>query len=1144
VRLLSIELQGFKSFADRTKISFNEGINAIVGPNGCGKSNIVDAFTWVLGEQSAKSLRADKMIDVIFAGTKSRKAVNFAEVTLIFSNEDGRLHLPVKEVAITRRLYRSGESEYLINKKAARLKDLHELFLHTGLGKEAFAVIGQGRVEEEIAQSSFERRKIFDELSGISRPLLKRKETLDRLRKSTENVEKAKIRFDEIYRQLEELKNQAEVAKTFEEKKEQLGQFKQLLASKRKHKFQAKFHDLNTRKAALEAQKDERSASESSEFREVSALKEQVEISWKTLSTHTQELERINGQKNLVQQMLQQLDDKLKKTSFRQNQIAQECAKAKKLHQELDGEQSSLSQQYQALEKKLREEKGQWEKLAGEQKKLEESFNKQFVNVKSAQSALVQQERLKNSKQVSCDACAKGLEEIKNKLEGIAKEHKELIRSSPDTGEFEQLKKEQKKQTDALSKLRSALVDLNKNIVDAEDGLKSIRSEKMQRQTARLSTQTKLLTLEGLRREHIGLDAGVKKLLEQNKNLKSPLYNKLFLLADILKEDKKFLKNTDIESFSAVFSSFLVVETVEDLELLIETCSKLKVQQFHCFCLKLLGMSREAFCKWITTLPTVDAISQAKGSGYVIVKGGKLIREGIITGFGNESKNPLVLDGEIETLSGQVKVLIAEEEKVTLQEKEKSSAFDDLIQKRRTTDQEMRSLEVKLLEINKQSHEFERKSLGQSERIRILERESQRLQDSLDPQKKELKKLGEELEEAEKLLQNSKNELIKQESLSKKIEKEREGQSERLLHAESAYREVERAHRECERKVVESSSRLKRTKEEIDRLELETKQITSNLDNSEDKREPLFKEVLEKQELHDEYKARLDRLKTDAEEKKRLLKEKEELVAAIREQLESIRNEHLQVSKELVSVEAELEKVKDAEAVSSDVLDKYKEMSESKLSSEIQKLDSLCSDASQINFRAIQDYETLKGKQNLCGDELQDLESSHLSLLELVQQIESDAEDLFRKTFEQVRQAFQLNFSKLFGGGDADLLMVESDTQDPFSRGVEIIAKPPGKDMRTLQLLSGGEKTMTAFALLMAFFQVRPSPCCILDEVDAPLDEANVLRFTDLLRSFSAVCQFLLITHNKKTMATCEHLVGVSMEQKGISTVLQLQLVN
>ncbi len=1156
VRLLSVELQGFKSFVDRIKIPFEDGVNAIVGPNGCGKSNIVDAFLWVLGEQSAKSLRADKMTDVIFAGTKARKAVNFAEVTLTFSNEEGKFPLPFKEIAVTRRLYRSaegtGESLFLINKKQVRLRDVHELFLHTGLGKEAFAVIGQGRVEEEISQSPFERRKMFDELAGVSRPLLKRKETLDRLKKSSDNVEKARIKFDEVYRQLDELKKQADQAEEYKKTQERLDLLHRVLHTKKSNKLKNRHDELTAKITSLEALKIEKQSLESTIHRDVSILKEQVELSWKALSNSTQEVERVKGQKNLSAQLYAQADERIKKATFRRTHLSQDLAKAKKFLDELTHSKQETQKKVFQQDHLLKQLKTLWEKSQEEQKEIEGQSSQLFTHLKSAQSFLIQKEREASQLEVRRNGEKKRSTDILQRVDALKKESQQLIIDPEDEVRIEQKKKDRASLLESIESAKGELQKLHSGAQQHEDRLKEVRADRLRIQTMRMSAQTKHATLGGLRNDHVGLDAGVKKLVQLSRDQKSQIYQKVRLLADIFKEDKEFFASQSLAAFSFVFSSFLVVERVEDLQLLVECAEKNKIQHYTCFCLELLGMDLTEWKKWIQSIPVIMKIGALDSSTpLALLDKGRFLQNGILFGIGSEGKNSLLIGKEMEVLQEEIDILVRSESQAVTQENEISEALESVTRLRRSLDQKMRSEEMRLLEVNKLLFDLERVLTHKAERLVVLEKESNRLQDELHQSQVLLTVLEKELFLAQELFTAAKNELMKQEAQSSQAAQKRASHQAILNQRETEYRTLENETRSSEKHLIEVSSKLQRCLEECERLETELKHIEQNLSGGDEKRKELFIELERIEVIVQEAEGRLDTLKKEAQEKKQSLQTKESALESVRKEVESLRNAHSQASKEVALVESDLAKYHDLAHSSEEEASLFDTQPESRIQQEIVGLETFSKEAGQINFRAIDDYNDLKNKQDFAIDELQDLEKSRDALIELIQQIEKDANLMFEKSFSEVRQAFQTNFTKLFGGGDADLLLVAPHAQDgadievdPFMRGVEIIAKPPGKEMRTLQLLSGGEKTMTALALLMAFFQVRPSPCCILDEVDAPLDEANVIRFTDLLRSFAKTAQFILITHNKKTMATCERLIGVSMEQKGVSTILELQLVS
>ena len=1120
--LKKIVITGFKSFAEKTIISFCEGVNAIVGPNGCGKSNIVDGFLWALGQQSAKTLRASSMQDVIFAGSLKRKAQNLAEVTVVLSNEHGLLPIEYQEVAITRRIYRDGESEYLLNNQSVRLKDIVELLAHTGVGKESFAVIGQGKVAEIINQNPHDRRTLFEEVAGISHFLIKRKESERKLEHAKTNRARAQDIVTEVEAQKKILEKQAHDAKRFQEQRRRLACLERLLCQSRYDELQAAHiaicESLNRSEEVLKASVSQESSLKEAFLQKKEALKQL-------------KLEYLEGQQKLheVQSAIQALK---KDVGFCEEKKASLLSQNSQTHKEIDNFQGTLraltaqkqeleaevqksQQALKMLEAKKEEAHGEWLKSHQEKEDLENALKALYSKRFSLQSRLQALEADARKSQLAQEVASEKIHERQKQKERYDEQKEKVL-----------LEHSQKKEE--LATLVAQVDEKKKLLEKLQEETKANNRLIEERRTSRNTKQLELYeksarhkALSSLANSMEGFSSGAKAILQDAKKPESPIHGKVQALADVVRFSHELLLR--------LYDTSLVVSTVCDLELLLSHAEKLKAQEISCICLELIGVQDAEGLNRFFANAVVDGETFTSRAMWVQNRY-YLDALGVIHLKGAKKENLFTRSQTIKTLAKEMEEL----NQSLLDQDGSLKGFEqkrtELLQESQKQDQEMRRIDMQVVSCNFQLQALDKKmqELAQDFERHVGEMASltelvETLRGQFNAKEKERQAAKEALQAVEKEFQDS-------DAKVQSLRQSNVGLSDKRHKMNQAFEECRKCHEKAQHALELLQVRIKeQTIRHDQELKLQ-KTLQSELVSIDTKKEALEKKLLEQNEI-------LKAQQQAVVQKDQAAKVFEEDVKAIEEAIDKGQQQKEESIKETSTQKAKISHLKEQIEIFASALqlpppEGYDTFQAAVPTEEdLTRLKNSVERMRNVNLLAVEEYEAAASRHKLLVEQLQDLQQAEAELLEIVQELERESQKAFSKTFEEVKIAFKKHFQTLFQGGEADLVLAE---------GVEIMAKPPGKQMRSMQLLSGGERTLTALALLFACFDVRPSPFCILDEVDAPLDESNVERLGNLLKHFCDRTQFLVITHNKKTMQIAESLIGVSMAEKGVSQIISL----
>lgn len=1182
MRLKSLEIIGFKSFADKTKIDFDPGITAIVGPNGCGKSNISDAFRWVLGEQSAKSMRGGKMPDVIFAGTTQRKPLNFAEVTLTLEGIEGQLPIDYSELAVTRRLHRSGDSEYFINKHPVRLRDVQTLFLDSGMGKDAYSIFEQGKIDQVINLSPFERRYIFEEAAGILRFLQRKKEALRKLEQADLNVSRVKDIHQEVEKQIIILEEQSEKARQYKENQASLEKLEKcLLVAKWQH-IQAKRREVQSKVAAqetvisasnshieelqqqlLEAKhllaEEEKKSKERNE--NVYRTRSHKELQSKEKQTHQERLKDLSAKEKRWQLELQSITEKrLQREEERRKLLVQQKDNEKQLAA-LENVVHTRRAQVKALEEELAKERG------AQQAKQKELF--QLIQAASqCESELKQAKvRLENAqeRQIRIGERKDRLSQATIGLMQQAEEKKRLL------AEEAALVEQQK---DAFAAMEDGLQTLSKEIGNSQREMEQVGEE-----FTELKARQK--ALQRLREDMEGFSAGSKKLLQEASQPKSPLFGKVRGLYEYLIPEKGV--EAALAAVMKPYTQTLVVEDKADFELVLEHIRKYQIKDISLVCSAALleksgqqenkGKERSAksgssekegiipLLKQMADTPLAAHflkevyVSKKPGAPFEMMQthsgidlwlheGILLDRQKVIFFSSQGEHNVFLREAELKALEKRLHEVEQQKAQIELILQALHQRRNHLQQERANLDKNIRREEMKLVELNfsvqKAAQDLDK--MGAEEKLLAADWHS--VKSSIEGLTQSIQTLHEKHRTAQDKagnIQQQADELTA--TLSKLVEKVR-GETSELRTKEQEYqilldeqRKQSHALNVLDVKDLESMQQAGRLEEEIvagqvlqRQLALKGEETDKSLKQIEHALEEALAacQALEKQVMLQ--KTSVEHIEGKIQEKRQALKKQEQE----RNQL-SIQFAQLESNEGIL--EKDLQDRHHMSIEEAKVLAASLDQPVDQMEKQARHFRQLVEQAGDINMTSIEECEKHKTRYQFLNQQMDDLELSKEELIGIITGLDEESRKIFRDIFQQVRNNFKKNFEILFNGGEADLQLTEPDI---LAAGIEIIAKPPGKQMRSIQLLSGGEKCLTALALLFAIFEVKPAPFCILDEIDAPLDDANIERFVNIVKKFVENCQFIIITHNKRTMAIADVMCGVSMEERGVSKLLNI----
>jgi chromosome segregation protein len=1177
--LKRLELFGFKSFADRTELEFVPGVTAVVGPNGSGKSNVSDSIRWVLGEQSAKSLRGAKMEDIIFAGSDTRKAVNYGEVALTLDNTDRALKLDYSEVTVTRRVYRSGESDFFINKQSCRLKDITELFMDTGLGKEAYSIIGQGRIEEILSTKSEDRRGIFEEAAGVVKYKSRKKDAERKLDETELNLVRIQDIIYEIEDQIDPLREQAGKAIRFKGLKEELtskeiSTYVYLVESlnEKWEKSSTLLNELKQKEEQLSFQVNQEDARLEKTKWNVSQIEQQLEVVQEQLLLVTEEVEKLEGQKEVLRE---------RKRNFSTNK--------KDVLDKLE----ALQQRRGTTEKELDKEVVELNRLKNEVEASDQRLNseEQILNdlVHNVDEKL---EQLKGDYIELLNDHASMKNEIRHLDQSIEQYRHKLARLDGENGrhveERKEVEKELEQQEEELSRLTSQIEGLRESYLSiSEQKKKSLAEIEKQEETYRnyLNQVDKMKTrkqfLQEMKEDFTGFFQGVKEVLKARSTELSGIDG---AIAELIQVPKKV--EVAVETALGAALQHVVAKDEESARKAISFLKQRKLGRAT-FLPRSVIKAR--------SIPTTDLALLERSNGFVGMADqlisyddqyrqviGNLLGHVVVT---NELKDAnrlakelhfryrfVTLEGDIVNPGGsmtggsvkqnQTNLLGREREIEQLgQEIEKANtAISEQKDKVSTAKAQYTVLEQRIENITAEGEGLKEKEQKQKEEITQLLFTKRRLDEKLEIYDREVTDFQSELTSFQKSKEDYSARMEKQQIESREKEEEikklEQAKKDTALTKEEKGNEITQLKVQLAGKIQEYEGvkrhveRLEQQKREYDLEWTETEQHLLRLENDlgqqDDQEDDLEGTIRQKKEEKDQVTAHIDQQRQKRKKEQQELEHLDIQIKQLRKELRTVEEgahqEEVKVNRLDVELDNYLTLLREEYELSYELAkQKYPLQDEySIVKQEVDRLKREINQLGTVNLGAIEEFERLEERFTFLKRQEEDLNQAKGTLYGVIAEMDEEMTKRFKETFDLVRVQFTDVFQQLFGGGRADLLLTHPD--DLLATGVDIVAQPPGKKLQHLALLSGGERALTAMALLFAILRVKPVPFCVLDEVEAALDEANVSRFAQYLREFAKETQFIVITHRKGTMEGADVLYGITMQESGVSRLVSVKL--
>ena len=1169
--LKEIEIQGFKSFADKTRVIFDQGVTAVVGPNGSGKSNITESLRWALGESSVKSLRGGKMPDVIFAGTETRKPLNYACVTVVLDNRDGFIKQAAKEIRVERHIYRSGDSEYKIDGKKVRLRDIHDLFLDTGLGRDSFSIISQGKVEEIFNSKPEERRAIFEEAAGVLKYKTRRKETESKLQQTQDNLDRLEDIIYELDNQIKPLAKQAENARKFLD-----------LDSQRKAIYlDVLVAQIKENKAELELTEEELTQVQellTSYYQKREELEEENQTLKKKRQDLQAEMAKDQGRLMDLTSLISDLERKLALSKLESEQVALNQQEAQARLATLEDKRKALSKEkaekeanLEQLEKSLAENNKELNRLEAELLAFSDDPDQMIELLRERFVALLQEEadvsnqltrienELENSRQLS-QKQADQLEKLKEQL-ATAKE-----KASQQQDELETAKEQ----------VQKLLADYQASAKEQEEQKVSFQAQQSQlfdRLDSLKNKQARAQSLENILRNHSNFYAGVKSVLQEKDRLGGIVgavsehltfdvhYQTALEIAlgassqhIIVEDENAATKAIDfLKRNRAGRATFLPLTTIKARTISSQNQDAIAASPGF------LGMADELvsfdkrleaiFKNLLATTAIFDTVEHARAAArqvryqvrMVTLDGTELRTGGSYAGGANRQNNSIFIKPELEQLQKE----IAEEEANLRSEEESLKILQD----------EMALLAERLEAIKSQGEQARIQEQGLSLAYQQTSQQVEELETLLKLQEEELNRLSEgdwqaDKEKCQERLATIASEKQNLEAEIEEIKSNKNAIQERYQNLQEQISQARLLKSELQGQKRYEVTDIERLGKELDNLNLEQEEIQRLLQEKVDNLEKVDTDLLSQQV--EEAKTQKANLQQGLIRKQFELDDIEGQLDDIASHLDQARQQNEEGIRKQTRAEATKEKISerlrylqaqltDQYQISyTEALEKVHELENLNLAEqEVKDLEKAIRSLGPVNLDAIEQYEEVHNRLDFLNSQRDDILSAKNLLLETITEMNDEVKERFKSTFEAIRESFKVTFRQMFGGGQADLILTEGDL---LTAGVEISVQPPGKKIQSLNLMSGGEKALSALALLFSIIRVKTIPFVILDEVEAALDEANVKRFGDYLNRFDKDSQFIVVTHRKGTMAAADSIYGVTMQESGVSKIVSVKL--
>ena len=1177
--LKRIEMQGFKSFADKTVLEFKPGITTVIGPNGSGKSNISDAIRWVLGEQSMKSLRGAKSEDIIFAGTQARKSLGFAEVSIVIDNNDNKLPIEYSEVTVTRKIYRSGETGYFINKVPCRLKDILELFMDTGIGKDGYSIIGQGKIDEILSNKSEDRRHIFEEAAGIVKYRTRKQESEKKLEQTKLNLLRINDILAEIEANIEPLKLQSDKAKQFLDLREELKSIEVGLFIYNINTYKEKLEQLVKDEDIITSQKE----AEDGKMEALQASKEELRQVVDDITAQIENMQNIGFESsNKIEKINSEIgisNERIQNNTANKQRLEAEILEVKSRIEELKEEQrqklekkTNLTSNKEKFEKELAEKEAELAELSKKlsAKELEIEGKKQIVQDNIDKKYELAAEI--NTQDVNYENLEKRKKQLKNEIDSVISE---LDSTRYGKNEIS------KGFYDIESKRNIAVENLEKSVQAKEQNMQKLKQYEDEisklTYTQRMKQARHQFLIE-TEKEKEGYNKTVKSLLvacDKDSSLNKGIHGVLANLISVEKEYETAIEmclgqalqnvvtSTEqdakkmieyLRSNSLGRASFLPIASVQGKKLdkltkmdgVIGIASDLVKckKEYEQIILSLLGRT-------VVVEDMDTAIALAKKDKYsfriVTLKGDIISSSGSISGGSVQTKTVNILgrSREIEDLEKELKKLEKQIADKTAEKEEYASSIGDSIEETAKLEKELQEIEI-IYATEKQ------KMVAVEENITRLENR--------------LAKLKEEVTQTEK--QKEENRLLKEQketeiqTLTQQIEELNKVIEEFALNNKDNQKYIDDLNFDITNLKIsvtsfdESESSIE---EMVERISQDIKNNEQSIENKNQNILAINEENTKLEQTITEYNAQIEQIKqevtnsgTKVEElKQERIAKNEKLVNTENEiqsqfsTLESLKEQIIKLDVKKTKLEQDLQQVVESlwneyELTPNSTEEYQKPNNVATAQKQVNSLRNKIKDLGSINIDSIEEYKKTKERYDFMSEQRLDLENTASKLRKIIGDMTTTMQNQFKEKFELINKNFNEVFTELFNGGKAELIL--ENEENILECGIDIRVQPPGKKLQNMMLLSGGEKAFTAIALLFAILKINPAPFCILDEIEAALDDVNVYRFAEYLKKFCKQTQFLVITHRKGTMEAGDSVYGVTMEENGISKLLSIKL--
>ena len=1179
--LKRLELQGFKSFADKTILEFKPGITSVIGPNGSGKSNISDAIRWVLGEQSMKSLRGAKSEDIIFAGTQSRKSLGFAEVSIVIDNSDAKLPIEYSEVTVTRKLYRNGETGYFINKTPCRLKDILELFMDTGIGKDGYSIIGQGKIDEILSNKSEDRRHIFEEAAGIVKYRTRKQESEKKMEQTKLNLLRINDILTEIEGNIEPLKAQSEKAKQYLNLREELKNIEVGLFVYNINTYKEKLEQIIKDEEIMTSQRN----TENEKLTSIQSLKDSLKQELDEITTQieqmqnigfesTNKIEKINSEIGISKERIQnnitnkeRLESEIKELRIRiqelQEEEKQRQEKKANLFQNKEKFEEELKQKEKELAKLMKTLSDKELEIEAKKQKIETNTDKKYevlADINTQEANYENLEKRKKTLKIELENVISELDSTRDNKQELSKKFYEI--QSKRNIVSNNLQQETTEKESCMNKIKDFEEEINK--LNYQMNMKDARHKFL------LETE----------KEKEGYIKSVKELLldcDKNSQLKKGMHG---VLANLISVNKEY--ELAIEMCLGQALQNVVTETEEDAKKLVEhlrnnnlgRASFLPISSIRGKRIEnvisngmkgVIGIASDLVkCDKKYTQIVLNllgrtvvvedmniGISLAKMNNYsfriVTLKGDVISSSGSITGGSVATKTVNILgrSREIEELEKEIKKLSKKIEEITLQKRKYLESITEVIEKVAGLEKELQDIEIVYAAENQ-------KMVSIEENIYKLEQRRDKLKEeelSINKQKEESIKQKEEKEqEVEKL-----NSEIK--SLSEEVEQFATVNKDNQKYIDDLNFDITNLKISVS-SFIESEASIE---EFVERIRQEILNNNNNIENKNNTLNQAIKENTELQTKIDNLNSEIEQIKAEVNnssenieklkqlrtEKNELLDKKEEEITNQFSILEGLKEQIVKMDFKKTKLEQDIEQLIntlwDEYEITPNNAGEYKKPNNiAQAQKEVSSIREKIKDLGSINIDSIEEYKKISERYDFMCEQRLDLENTVAKLRKVISEMTQTMEQQFKEKFEIINKNFNEVFIELFGGGKAELILTDED--NVLECGIDIRVQPTGKKLQNMMLLSGGEKAFTAIALLFAILKINPAPFCILDEIEAALDDVNVYRFAEYLKKFSQASQFLVITHRKGTMEVADTVYGVTMEENGISKLLSMKL--